>query len=505
MVVDSTSGQPIHGALVSTNSGSATPTLTDAEGKFQFDGLASGTATLQAVKPGYVSHDGFPRGLPSSFVVEIVPDAPPATLKLTPEGVIFGKITDENSQPVEGVGVLLSRLASYAGRLSPAITARATTDDEGNFRFPNLSRGSAYLSVDISPDAFLIAQKNSAAPQGFARVFYPGVPDISSAAPIKILPGKSVQANLSLKPEPFVRFSGTVTGYSARSQVQLYLTGPDGMRVPTEISFDPRTGTFQSKWIPPGSYTVAAQSVAVQSGSPDLPNAVASQPLRLTSDVSDIHLVLQPTMDIPIEFRGDISDPSAPNGQPPLFVGLIRKDQSDLRGIIYSGRIPPELGGSLTPALILQNVAPGSYRVQLMPTDRYYVESATWGSTDLLREDLVISATSTPPPIIVTCREGTASISGSVSSGDQRATGTVLLFAQGRPSLSTYIPTDERGNFVLPNLAPGSYRVLAVDDAQGFDSQNPDALSKLSSYIQDITLASKQSASLHLELAKLGD
>jgi len=48
----------------------------------------------------------------------------------------------------------------------------------------------------------------------------------------------------------------------------------------------------------------------------------------------------------------------------------------------------------------------------------YYLESVTWGSTDLLHDPLVLDSSGAVPPIDVVVREGAATLSGTVLSGD---------------------------------------------------------------------------------------
>ena len=54
-------------------------------------------------------------------------------------------------------------------------------------------------------------------------------------------------------------------------------------------------------------------------------------------------------------------------------------------------------------------------------------------------------------------------------------------------------------------LAPGAYRIFAVDSSADFDYQDPAFLAKISSKIQEVTLAPKQSASINLGLAAVGE
>ena len=111
-VVDSVSGQPIPHALVKLATNSPRVTLTDSEGKFQFEGLPAGSVTLEAVKPGYLGDGGFVPWSGRVTPFQLGPDAAPTLLKLTPEGVISGQVSDENGEPLEGftVSVLLPGL-----------------------------------------------------------------------------------------------------------------------------------------------------------------------------------------------------------------------------------------------------------------------------------------------------------------------------------------------------------------------------------------------------------
>ncbi len=58
-VVDTVSGQPVPHALVKLTTNSPRATLTDSEGKFQFEGLPAGSVTLEAGKPGFLDNNGF--------------------------------------------------------------------------------------------------------------------------------------------------------------------------------------------------------------------------------------------------------------------------------------------------------------------------------------------------------------------------------------------------------------------------------------------------------------
>ncbi len=66
-------------------------------------------------------------------------------------------------------------------------------------------------------------------------------------------------------------------------------------------------------------------------------------------------------------------------------------------------------------------------------------------------------------------------------------------------------PTDWNGNFQLPFLPPGAYKILAVDYPDRIEYANPEGLKKYLSKAREITLSPGQSAKIDLELVKVGE
>ena len=529
-VVDSVSGQPIHRALVRLTAPNTTAVLTDSEGKFQFEGLPAGLVSLEAQKPGFLPRDIFGsvyslRDIFNSTFslavsLRLAPDSPPAILKLAPESVIFGQVTDERGEPLEGFTINAMVREPGNGQLIQYMPGRVLTDDEGKFRIAGLRPGSYYLVVRQPQGSAPGSRNNSPVPSGFPPVFYPGVNDVSSATPLKLTPGKSVQANLSLKREPFVQISGTVSGYNPRDQVNVMLQDSSSTAENSEIVFDPATGSFRSKWVPPGSYTIVAQATAV--ASPDNPNSPAQpllgfairlressahsyahQQINAVSSVSGLHLVLQPTSDIPVLVRGLPASQNPELQQRAFFLVLIAKD----RGFSNPNHIavlenPEETLSSGDVRMMFYGVPPGTYELMMRgPGASSYVESAYSGSVDLLREDLVIGSSGAVPPISVVLRDDPATLSGTVFLGDTPVSALVVLLSSKFKRPLTPIAAGVNGSYTVTDLAPGSYRVFAVDASANFDFQDPAFLQKISSKIQEVTLAPKQSVSLNLELA----
>src|SRR5690242_16817057 len=270
-VVDSVSRRPVAHALVRLSPGLLPAVLTDSEGRFQFENVPAGFVTLAARKPGFLSGDDYSSWFAARAVsFEFGPNAPPATLRLIPESVIFGQATDENGQPLEGIAINVFFRSFHGGRLYQDQHFHAVTDDEGKFRIAGLHRGSYYLFARPLQESAVNSARKSTAPSGYPPVFYPGIGDPAAAVPLKILPGTAVQANFSFKREPFLQLSGIVSGFTPQLPVSLMLWDSSGTPVNTEVVFDSATGAFHTKWIPSGAYTLTAQSqLVVSEGSDD--------------------------------------------------------------------------------------------------------------------------------------------------------------------------------------------------------------------------------------------
>jgi hypothetical protein len=504
VVLDSVTGNPIRNALVQASAASTWSALTDSEGKFQLDALPGGPIILRAAKPGYLYEEQFGPWAPRILSLDVGPDSAPATLKLTPEGVISGRVTDENGEPLENFSVSLVHRNLLDQILSMNNPKQILTDDEGKFRIAGLPPGLRYLSVSATQNPALTSTKIAAAPQGFPLTFYPSATDLGSAIPIKILPGRPSQVNVTLRREPFVRLSGTVSGYSPEQRVVLSLQNSMGEQVREGIPFDASTGSFQTDWIPPGAYNLSAltQGSAESSHSPSF----ARQFLNANSTLSGIHLVLQPSVNITYVVHGFPSADHEQGESPRLSLVLAPKGPDSRSRIFYSlfnGRSTPATSAS--PSAVLEAIEPGTYEVRpaIYPMDAYYVESLSCGSTDLLHNPLILDSSGAAPTIEVFVQEGAAKLTGRVISGGQPSPAVVVVFPPDKRIPPEFASAGSDGTFMRIGLSPGVYRVVAVDYLAGLDLEDQDVLRILSSKAQEVTLAPGQSTSLRLELTKV--
>jgi hypothetical protein len=501
--VDSVSGQPVPHALVKVSGDPSRATLTDSEGKFQFEALPAGSVILEAEKPGFLAQDPVAKWYPTNAQLQLAPDTPSALLKLIPEGVIFGQVSDETGEPLESFTVSILSRGPQGKRLHPDPSHTAVTNDEGKFRIAGLHPGSYFLLIRQAQTPAQAASGKAPVPSGYSPVFYPGSSEPASASPIKLLPGRTVQANFSLKREPFIRLSGTVSGYTPQEHVFLMLQDSSGPPQNSEVIFDNATSSFHTKWIPPGTYTLIAVS-AITGVDTSSTISFASLHMNATSNLSNLRLVLQPTTSMLANVRIRSSGNSGEQQPSSVQLFLVPKDTHFMnRAIPFVPSQPPgnsEFSSDSTG--VFSSVPSGTFELSFAidaPSSSYYLDSATWGSVDLLRDDLILDSSGAAPPIEVVLRDDAATLNGSVALGDPPAEATVVVLSDKRKP--RFLSVGSTGKFIFSALPPGVYRLFAVDSSANFDYQDPTFLSKISSRIQEITLTPKQSASVNLELA----
>ncbi len=498
-VIDSETKQPIPGALVEVY-GSAT--LADDKGNFTLQDIPRVTVLVQATKPGYFTQQQIQGMTGAAFrqpqVIHIGPDLGPVTVELVPEGIISGQITSAEGEPLDEIPVVLSSSMVAEGVRIWQPRGMKRSDDEGRFRIANLTPGNYYLSAGPSNNGLLARTLTARRPQGYPLTYYPSGQDMAEATPIVITPGKHVEVALSMIRQPLYQISGTVNGVNPGEAVSIQVQGSANFGAGASI--DPRTGAFHTTLLPAGMYTIRATMHAGRTlGDADGAEMLTARTeISLNADAADVHLNLAPAQTISFNFRNDSTsgEEERPFGipvWPMLFSADQGKERSVNQGIGIAG--PPE-----KQKLVLRNVEPGRYEIQFHPNGAFYVASAIFGNEDLLRDDLVIAAQGNPQSIEVSVRDDGGTISAAVSPGGDRSVNTVFAVSQDFPKAIQRAFTNKDGVAVFSGVAPGHYKVFAVDNAADLEYRMPGVLDHFLLRASDVIVQAKQEASVRVEV-----
>ena len=487
-VVDALTGAPIRRALVQLAGMQSQAVLTDEGGKFRFENLAQGQGMVYAHKPGYTDSS---RESPTR--VTIGGDTSPLVLKLDPESAIAVKVTGEDGEGVEGLPVRVLMSQVQEGRRYWNTQGGGQTDEQGEYRAGNLRPGKYYLSVGPSfRPVGHVGDGAQGSDVGYPRVFYPNAGELEGAVLVEVNPGRRARLELALSTVPVYRISGAVVGGTPGQACYPRLIDSSGEDLPISVRVNPVTGVFRSGEVPAGFYTLVADCVV------DGETSFAGRmPLHVDSNLANVTLSVAAMASIPVDFRTNGGADANENSSASAVI-LTKKQRNGRRGAAWA-----ELEGEGDDKrMVVKRVEPGSYSVDIRPNPGWYVESALYGSVDVLTEDLTVPEGGTTEAIEVTLRNDGARVSGNVRGrGATAASGMVLLVPSRAPRL-VKVTRIVNGAFNIGDLAPGLYRAIAIDQAEDLEYRNPDALRDYLTKAQDVTLGPKQESRVDLELVQ---
>lgn len=511
-VVNSATGEPVNGALVQMQVARMRSMLTAADGKFQFEGVPNGTFAFTVRKPGYFSREevGGNGVQPNNIRTA---EERPVTLKLIPEGVVFGRVTGENGESAGFLPVQLLGDRVENGKRTRQNLRSVRTDDQGEFRLAELMPGKYFVFIGPSPWPMSFPPRLSqTGARGYPGLFYPGVPDISSATPIEIAPGTHAEINLSMTSQPFYRITGTVSGYLPEQGVGFEMSSASGQPIGAGIELDQARGTFRSSWVPAGVCTIFAQSQDPKTNQINY----AVQRLNVASDLSGVHLALLPSATIPLNIRVEATRSDAQGsvgsyfhsslgGTPvPARVLLTSQEHISTNTQQYSESVTPE---DPTPAI--RNVAPGVYSVEVNANGPYYVQSVRSGTSDLLQQSLTVAPGASAQPIEVVLRDDFATLQGNLLFGGESQFATLIImpadFLTNATSQRRNVVMNSGPSFQISQLAPGEYKILAVESSDALEYGDPEAMSKYLSKALEISLVPNQKAKVDLAVVHIGE
>lgn len=476
-VINSVTGEPLRRAAVQMAGQSGSATLTDDSGHFQFDGLPQGQFFVTAMKPGYYENG------PGATGVTLGRDTAAVVLKLTPCGVIAGRVTTRDGKPLEGFRISLIAKEILSGRKTwVERPAQGITNEDGEYRVAGLSADTYYVGVDSGQQTSLGEPGVvNAREQGYARVFYPGVSELSAASPIEVVPGQELEANFSLTPEPLYQVSGVVPQAVTGLQFERKTGGEADFSAMAGI----QDGRFQAK-LPAGSYVVSGSTV--QGTSLSTPGAS----VVISADNADVHVPLAATASIPVRILAEHAGPGAGERVLPEQIPGLRIELESASHMARMKRWWNVQAGAI------ENVAPGAYMLRVQMAAPWWVKSAQCAGVNVLVDDFTVTDAGSSPPIEITLRDDAGFVTGTVSGAGQWPEVMVLLVpAQGnKNNIDQTIAT--MGAFSFQGVAPGDYAIVALDHGEQVEFANPDVLSPYLSGAQQVHVPARGTATVNL-------
>lgn len=478
-VLNTSTGAPVQRALVSVlvqdDNHTVASAMSDSEGHFAFDGLPATKYPLMASKRGfrtlfYNDHDGY------NTAIVTGPDQDPTHLIfwLVPGSVLHGVVSGDGGDPVEGARVMLfTRPRRDAPDQRMQQMDSAMTDDMGAYEFANLADGAYLIAVSAQP--WYAMHKVSSAAGGSAAgsdaseldvaypiTYYDSTTDEALATPIEVARGERAEADIHLHAVPALRLAVNAPrradGRLARPELQQIVFG-------TQISaesigfFDAmRRGNAEFDGIAPGHYEL------MEGDPPHIVDLDASESGQIGPEAGSATVAVTGTLRMPRD--------TTPPEEAHLFLQPQQGAQSrgNLATTARNGKFRFEA------------VAPGPWTL-MAESEGKVIPVMEVESGGTARAGNVINVKGDHPlTLTVMLAAGTARVSG-IALKDGAGFGgamIVLVPEQGANlvALARRDQSDSDGSFTLPDVVPGTYRVVAIEDGWSLDWTAPGALAR---------------------------
>ena len=146
-------------------------------------------------------------------------------------------------------------------------------------------------------------------------------------------------------------------------------------------------------------------------------------------------------------------------------------------------------------------VFPGNYRLRARNNGgSWYIKSVSYGSSDLLQQEVVVAPGGGGAPIRVTVSNQTASLQGTCKLGGVPAACWVYLIPTTPSATTVFMERgNEQGIYNYPHLPPGSYQTVAFEQRHSADYGDPSTLTPFATHVRAVTINAGEKPTLDLD------
>ncbi len=476
--------------------------LTNDKGDFFFEGVDPGNYTLSATRTGFLPFTlGATHASPAARPFTLVAGKPasPVAIVLTPAAAISGKVLDEDGEPVSAfLTISRERFEEGVRKLVIVKGVFPEVDGDGRYRISGLEAGRYYLTArapgpvipfpsggyaSTNGAVFIATQVNSAARPGtpksdYTATWYPDAIDQRDARPLDLIAGQELSGvDIRMRKSAVFtmrgRINGAIPGHPV-DQYRVLLSAPDrtsGVMATLSPNVSP-DGTFEIVGIPNGDYDLTVASGRL--GGPTPPLSAQRVSVR-GHDAEGVVIDLKPL--------GSVSGSIVSGNDKPASGVTVNLTSVD--GPLVKLKSGPT---KETVQFELSDVPPGNYRVSvtgnvpgtyLKPGPTLEVMSGV--AIDKLQLTL-----------------GQAGIVTGTAPAGYLITLVPEPLRPDLPELYKQAVTDDRGQFDLPSVPPGAYRVFAWKDIEPGAWFDPEFLKPHAAQSVPVTIEENATAQVKL-------
>ncbi len=434
------------------------------------------------------------------------------TFRLEPDSAIAGNVLDEAGEPVRNAHVTLVEAGTSnpdLGEDTGRVRSSTATDDRGHYEFADLAPGEYKVEVQAEPWYAAGAQARRFANTGAAptnpsldvvypQTWFPGVTDRQSGEVLSLHHGDIRQANFNLTPAPATHLhigSPTAGGQgSPRGQIfpQIERISSDAIPFVNSSMRIDQQGQIDIGGLSPGLYRVTLQGDGGQQAPVFLrvPGG-AQHTLDMSSTI--------PVADLNIHFEDDAGAGS---------VQVILTDVDSGTSFVSYGQggfqrrrnadiVAPQGGDRKL------EVLPARYRVTLRGDGDIYLAGLAIKNKPVAGRIVTLPNGSTT--LTLKLARGRAAVRGiALAGGKPIAAAMVMLVPAtfGQPESIPVLRRDQTntdGGFLIENILPGDYILLAIDRGWAVNWRDPATLARY--LIHGVPVALQANATLKQDLA----
>jgi len=502
-VTDADSGEPIVGARVKLVTSQPNTRTREVEFVTKLGGRFGTSLSNDERLVIRVEADGYVDGLSAleRGPVVIVPqrerERETVEFRLHRSAEIEGQLFDRDlERPVPGITVRAHWSVFDRGKrvLRPAGTA-TSSDAEGRFRFPGLPPADYFLEI-VQKEQERIEERAIASrkpAEGYAREYWPGGGTLESAIPLQLPAGGRLPlGSIFIRKSPMYRVHATLTsptcGETSRYRLQLW-EHREGRLVLRSDLLAHCNSAFTIHNLLPGQWTLESELQGVF----DFQAESSSTDFSVTDKDLELNLIPLPPLPIGYKLRGvdpNVTPVLKPKGRPEYTPGAT------------------ELANRTKDLVLL---APPTESVQAsipkLP-EQYCIREILYngGTTD----DGTFRVNRDAPSQLIefTLSDKPASLSGRVVHKEKPIAGAIVVLAPWPAALRAEWPKTTRtaagddGSFSFKGLAPGAWRVFAIEPGLRLKLEQPGFLLSLIGRAEEHTLAESANQTVELKPAE---
>jgi hypothetical protein len=477
--------------------------VTGSDGHFAFTGLGAAKYSLNGSKRGFLSA-GYEQHEVFSTAIVTGPNfaTDQLELRLMPTAQISGHVYDESGEGLRGASVFLYLENRVMGMVRTVNAGHAMTDDRGYYEFALLRPGNYYVAADGKPWYAMpgIPQPRASTSEpvsnpgiadgldvAYPTTYYGGATEADGAAATTVSGGDQVQMDLHLNP---------VTAIHVLFRAQ---PNPDG-----GVSFRPPT--FIKRGLGSAESVTTGEARAVGNG---MYQVSGIAPGRYTVRYGNRdNGSMQQSEDVDLGRNGQELDDSRGTA-----LGSVKVELKMLSGEPSPGRFSVALfgptqrpvsfaQGSSADGAMLEDVVPGNYTLQLFGGEKNYcvmqIASAS-GTSD--GHDVAIGP-GTGQELTAYVAAGNVTVEGAVTKRGKPVAGVMVALIPRDPEHHLEMfrrdQSDFDGTFGMGGVVPGTYTLVAIEDAWGFEWMKPGVLARYISHGQTVIIGELMRGSVKL-------